>query len=80
MARPSKIVMPGFITWILALEFLVAIVDVKMSGLAPSFSAITRIFPAVDDFSASRARVLSYPTNTAFSATISALQIQCPPK
>jgi hypothetical protein len=62
------------------MEFRVAVVNVKMSGQATSFSAIVLIFPAVDDFSASRSRVLGYHTDTAFSATISALQIQCSPK
>ena len=62
------------------MEFRVAVVNVKMSGLALLFSAAVLIFPAVDDFSASRAGVLGYLTDTAFSATISALQIQCSPK
>ena len=58
----------------------IAVVNVKMSGAGPTFSAVARTFPAIKDFSASRARVLSYLTDTAFSANISALQIQCSSK
>jgi hypothetical protein len=80
MTRPSQVFMPEFITWILALEFRVTVVNVKMSGLAPSFSAVTRTLAAIDNFSVRRARVLSYLTDTSFSAAISAVQIECSPK
>jgi hypothetical protein len=58
----------------------VTVVNVKMSGLAASFSAVVRTSPAIDDFSASRAPVLSFLTDTTFSAAISAVQIECSPK